>query len=866
MDAARYEVVSELFGRALNVPPEDRASYVRTHATDDAVRSLTLELLAAHAEDAVAPGFLEADRPFATPRGIAEGQIIGPYRILREIGRGGMGTVYLAERQDPAFSQKVAIKVLNRGLDTDSLLRRFEAERRTLARLQHPNIVRLFDGGATDDGRPYFAMELVEGAPHIEYAAAHGLSIEDRITLMAEICDAVEYAHRNLVLHRDLKPANILVAENGRPRLLDFGIAQALDRDPTEGFTRTAERRLTPQYASPEQMLGKPLSTASDVYSLGVLLCEILTGRRPIEVLPDDGLAALLDAEPRAPSTLVADTTARKRLRGDLDTIVLKALQKEPSRRYAGADALANDLRRHLQGHPVSARADTLRYRLSRFTRRHRVAVAASTVGLLVSAGGVAATLYQARIAHAESERAVRRFAETRKLAKALLGEIHDSVMNLPGSIEARSLIVKRSLEYLDGLRSDPGSDAALTREVAQAYVRVGDVQGLPRYANLGDRTGARSSYQKALALREGIRAAFANDAAFQIEGFQLEQRIGEVEDALGDLKAASARFRKAVGDGRALLARPGAPPTALREVATAEALLGDTLGSSLRPNLGDPEAALEHYRAAVDLVDRWLRLEPASGERRHFSANFRARLGRTLASLGRVTEAIPELEAAIAILNAAQKEFPNVTPIRRDLASHRRLLAAVLVEAGRPAEALPLLDLAGETARVLREENPKNVLEPQLAANVAITRSKALLMTGRPAAAQTSAGEAAQHAQDLGRLVPGDRSAAVLEARAWIAEAESEAALERRTAAGRRAVMARDLAEKLVTARPEDMSARVVLATSLALLSRLGPANEAAASRDRAVSLLRDAERKGRLDLETRAVLASLVGDSPRR
>ena len=408
MDSARYELVRELFGHALERAPEDRAGYVTASTSDEEVRLLALELLSAHGEEARSPGFLENDRPFAAVRGISDGQIIGPYRIVREIGRGGMGTVYLAERSDPAFPQKVAIKVLNRGLDTDSLLGRFEAERRTLARLQHPNIVRLFDGGATDDGRPYFAMEYVEGAPLIEHAALNRLTLEDRIALMAEICDAVEYAHRNLVLHRDLKPANILVDENRRPRLLDFGIAQALDRDPTEGFTRTAERRLTPQYASPEQILGRPLTTASDVYALGVLLCEILTGRRPVDVTPEDGIAALLDAEPRAPSSLVADPAARKRLRGDIDTMVLKALQKEPERRYAGAGALASDLRRHLQGHPVAARADTLRYRLSRFTHRHRVAVVAGMVGLLATAGGVVATLHQARIAHAERERAVR--------------------------------------------------------------------------------------------------------------------------------------------------------------------------------------------------------------------------------------------------------------------------------------------------------------------------------------------------------------------------------------------------------------------------------------------------------------------------
>ena len=860
MDAARYEILRGLFGRALDFPAGERSDFVARNTDDEEIRRRALELLGAHAANADDAAFLTPVAREPVPAHGFIGPSVGPYRIIREIGRGGMGTVYLAERSDPAFAQRVAIKVLNRGLDTDDLLRRFEAERRMLARLQHPGIVRLLDGGATDDGRPYFAMEYVDGKPLVEYARSEGLSIDARIAIMADICDAVEYAHHNLVLHRDLKPANILVDATGRPRLLDFGIAQALDRDPTEGATRTSERRLTPQYASPEQILGRPLQTASDVYALGVILCELLTGSRPFEPHASEGGVPQIDAEPRAPSTLAATTQDGKRLRGDIDTIVLKALQKEPERRYRGAGEFADDLRRHLSGHPVAARADTLLYRIAKFTRRNRLAAAAVVAGLLATSVGVATTVYQARIAKVERERAERRFDETRKLANALVFEIHDAVQNLPGATKARGLIVQRSLEFFDQLRSDPVSDAALIREVATAYVRLGDVQGLPRFANLGDRAGAVASYQKALALRESIAEGLAGDPAFRLEGVQIEQRLGEVEDATGHLAAASARFRRSVEDGRALLSLPGAPESALRDVATSEALLGDTLGSPSRSNLGDLNGALSHHQAAVDLVDRWLALDPGNGERRHFSASFHARLGRTLGAIGRRDDALREIGRSIEMLVALQGDYPDVTPIRRDLASHRRMMADAWLDASRPLEALPLLDAARTTAKALIQGDPASVMEPQLAGNIELTRAVAFLRLGRASDALSSAESALGHARTVRARVPTDRASGSLLARAEITAAQAEMTLGRQPAASRRARTAIALAEELLVEAPDNASARIAQGAGLALLSSQEPPAAAQATRDRALSLLKQVEREGRLDREGREILAVLA------
>ena len=860
MDAARYEILRDLFGRALELPPENRLEFLARHAPDEEMEREALALLDAHRVNDDDASFLTPASRVAFP---APGPIalsIGPYRIIREIGRGGMGTIYLAERSDPAFAQRVAIKLLNRGLDTDELLRRFEAERRMLARLQHPGIVRLLDGGATDDGRPYFAMEYVEGAPLVVYASKQGLSIEARIAVMADICEAVEYAHHNLVLHRDLKPANILVDETGRPRLLDFGIAQALDRDPTEGSTRTSERRLTPQYASPEQILGRPLSTASDVYALGVILCELLTGSRPFESSSFEGRAPQIDADPRAPSTLAATAEDKKRLRGDIDTIVLKALQKEPERRYRGAGDFADDLRRHLSGHPVTARADTLTYRIGKFTRRNRVAVAAAVAGILATSAGVASTIRQSRIARSERERAVQRFDETRKLANALVFEIHDAVQNLPGSTKARGLIVKRSLEFFDQLRSDPVSDAALTREVATAFVRLGDVQGLPRFANLGDRPGAIASYQKALVLRDSIAAGLAGDPAFRLEGVQIEQRLGEVEDATGHIAEASARFRRSVAEGRSLLALPGAPPSALRDVATSEALLGDTLGSPSRSNLGDLDGALSHHQAAVDLVDRWLALEPGNGERRHFSASFHARLGRTMGAVGRRDDALKEIGRSIDMLVALQRDYPDVTAIRRDQASHRRMMADALIDAGRPLEALPLIEAARTTAEALIQGDPASVMEPQLAGNIELTSAITLLRLGRAGDALVSALRALGHARAVRARVPQDRASGALLARSEIAAAQAEKALGRDSASSLRARRAIDIAEGLLVEAPDNASARTALGAGLALVASQEPPPIAQSTRERALSLLKQVEREGRLDREGREVLTALA------
>ncbi len=483
MTPERWREIQLVFHEALERPRAQRAGFLAAAAAGDAELETEVASLLASADGD--EGFLETP---ARPPEEAPRSRIGPYDVVREIGHGGMGTVFLAMRADEQFRKRVAIKVVRRGMDTKAVLRRFRQERQILAGLEHPNIARLLDGGNTEDSLPYLVMEYVEGEPVTTWCVNRGLGAREKVALFRTICAAVHFAHQNLVVHRDLKPGNILVAEGGAPKLLDFGVAKLLNPEvsgQTLDLTGASLRVFTPEYASPEQIRGERITTATDVYALGVLLHEILTGRRP-------------GAEPgRTKRTLPAD----------LDTIVGKATRPEPARRYASAEQLSEDLRRYLEGLPVKARRDTFSYRAGRFFGRHKASTAAAALVVLSLVGGILATARQARIARAERERADRRLEDVRKLAGSFLFEFHDAIATLPGSTPARELVVRRALEYLGTLAKEASGDPAAERDLADAYERLAEVEGGGSGPNLGDTKGAITSLRTALAIREALTA-----------------------------------------------------------------------------------------------------------------------------------------------------------------------------------------------------------------------------------------------------------------------------------------------------------------------------------------------------------------------
>lgn len=435
-------------------------------------------------------------------------QRLGPWRVLREIGRGGMGVVLLGERADGAFEMQVAIKVLPPALVGGDGAARLAAEARVLGRLAHPNVARLLDAGF-EQGCAYLVMEHVDGAPITVYAQRSALTVDERLRLVLELCAAVQFAHAQLLVHRDIKPANVMVEHNGRVRLLDFGIAKVLEGDETAHTQRLA---CTPAYASPEQLLGQPASVGADVFSLGVLLYELLTGCRPFAAEgegEDDAVSpvsalhmmrAVLEQEPAlAP-------LQRAAVPSDLRAVVLKALEKPLARRYASVEALAADLRAYLEGRPVSAQPPNAAYRLRKFVARNAWAVGGSALAGLTVLGFAAWALYSAQRAEAQSLIALKRLDAVRSIANKVVFDYNAALRPLPGTLELRRTLVADALSYLDALGQEAQNDRALQADIAAGFEAVGDVQGRgATEGNLGDLDGARVSYEKAIALRRAL-------------------------------------------------------------------------------------------------------------------------------------------------------------------------------------------------------------------------------------------------------------------------------------------------------------------------------------------------------------------------
>ncbi|MEO6589462.1 MAG: protein kinase [Pyrinomonadaceae bacterium] len=541
------------------------------------------------------------------------GKQIGSYKIIKEIGHGGMGIVFEAVREIDDVSQKVALKLLKRGMDSDAILRRFRHERQILASLEHPNIARLLDGGNSAEGKPFFAMEFVEGKPLDKFCNEKNLSVNECLRLFLQVCAAVSFAHSRLVVHRDLKPSNIFVTHDGTVKLLDFGIAKILSPEGEDAPNQTVTMlgMMTPVYASPEQIKGETLSTASDIYSLGLILYELLTGAKAYTFSssrPDEIAKIICENEPIRPSSLVSrpllfgknatfenkgqktedkrqitnpkfKTQNPKSLKGDLDNIILKALKKEPARRYASVEQFAGDIKKHLDGLPVIARPDTFSYRFEKFVVRNKISVVGGSLIVLSLLGGIAATSYQARRAEQQRVLAEKRFGEVRELANNSVFKYYDQIKDLQGATEARETLLKDATIYLDRLAEDSNNDPALQKDLVNAYFRLGDILGAPHEnANTGDTTAALENYQKSQKIAENLLTQPPENWEITGKLRAIYTKTGEIFQRMGNAEETKIHFRTAVEISEKIAAHEPESPKQLSALGQSYILYGETL------------------------------------------------------------------------------------------------------------------------------------------------------------------------------------------------------------------------------------------------------------------------------------------------
>ena len=736
----RWPEIKALFESVADLAPAERAAPIATAALDDASRAELLSLLQHHDLAASGPAFLaEPASQLLNANPARTGQRLGAWEIVRAIGSGGMGDVFEVRRADGQYDGRAAVKLLKRGMDSAAVLRRFAQERQALARLSHPHIARLLDAGVSDDGLPYFVLEYVDGRPIDE--AVRGLPLERRLALFLQLADAVVHAHRNLLVHRDLKPGNVLVDSEGSVKLLDFGIAKALD--PMEGrsgdvsghTTVAGQRPYTPHYASPEQVRGEPVSTATDIYSLGVLLYQLLTGTRPTgrhAITPAEAARSVLEEQPTRPSRLSASEaldpqwlSTRKRLEGDLDNILLKALQKSPERRYGSVDMLAADVRAYLEGRPVAARQASAWYVLSKFAGRHRWAVLAGLVGGTGLVTGLAATLLQGRLAAAlgvaglalglglamvqgwRAERARARaeshVGELRKLTNRVVFDYFDAVENLPGSIKVREQMLADATQYLDNMEAQAAHDPKLAWELARIADRLARLQGSTYGEGLEQVEPADRNFTRALRFVDWATEGTVLDGELLLEAAVIavsaslfDQRLGRLAPAHGVDPAtppapSQPRRRDTLSGlwhGRHLIERGAAllPSHPQMEVhlGTLRGRMGLVLGHGTSEiNLGRWREAEAHLRASLEHMRRYAESAADNPDSSRQLAWALVNLASWERLAGDPARALAAVQEAVAAIDRATQLAPDNRTYSSMADLMRTHLAAAKAEAG---------------------------------------------------------------------------------------------------------------------------------------------------------------------------------------
>ena len=740
-----------IFLAVLDLPDDSRGGFLDNACNGDRQLRAEVESLLAHdrGEGNLSATFQQAAASIIAKDSLV-GQRAGTYQIISELGRGGMGAVYRAVRADDEFRKEVAIKVVKRGMDTDAMLDRFRYERQILANLDHPYIARLLDGGSIG-GQPFFVMELVEGLPIDTYCREHSLSTEDRCRLLFRVCEAVSYAHRNLVVHRDLKPSNILVTTAGSPKLLDFGVAKLLSADANAlaTVTRVAQRALTPEYASPEHIRGLPATTASDVYALAAVLYELVTGQRAHQLpadRPDEWEQIICTQE------VARFVEHNRQLPRDLETILLMALRKDSERRYPSVEQFAADLQRFLDGLPVLAREDSLGYRTAKFLRRNRIWLTAAGVAVasLLVATGV--SFNEARKAHAalrvaetskravehereraeehsreadaaraiaekehalaqgeaanarnEERRANQRLTQIVDLSNRSLFDIHADIERLPGATAARQKLEGTTLAFLESLGTDTGSDERLKLALGAAYLRIGDIQGNPNMPSLGDAPGAMKSYAKAEQLIRPLLAAGARTAHLLRVWVDLAHSKAQLLNSLGQPAAAAAVLRETLPFADELIRAENSD--------THRAVLKSSLLFFLQSSR--PEEASVYGKQAIEELARLAIRKPGSLEIQHEQATAYSVIAMIYRRRGGFEEALSNLRTAEQLQEALLKRQPDDALYQRELMIIYGKLAVVLEDRDYERQDVKVARAyylkAAEIARHLNRADPLN-------------------------------------------------------------------------------------------------------------------------------------------------------------
>lgn len=834
----------ELFRVAVGLPREEQERYLDTHATDNALRRDVEALLAADAdaETVLARLAQNAARDFIDdPPGFQ----LGPYRTVKLLGRGGMGAVYLADRTDGQVDQRVAIKVLQAGLAPSELVTRFQAERRILARLSHPNIAAFYDAGTTPDSRLWFAMEYVDGVPIDQFADAKQLGPIPRVRLFLQVLDAVEYAHRNVIIHRDLKPANILVGENGVPKLLDFGIARVLSDDNRSDATLI----LTPHFAAPEQVRGDAVTTATDTYLAGGVLYRLLTGKNPRDLAsatPARAEKLICEEDPAPPRRL------NPALDTDLENIVMMSLRREPERRYASAALFKHDLEMYLEGKPVSATADSLVYRMRRFIWRHRLPVAAALFCLTALIAGIAATAHEAAVAH-------RHFQEVRALANSFLFDFEKEIHDLPGATKARSMVTQTGQKYLDTLYAESPGDETLMRELALAYEKLAVVQGSGFQANTGEYSQAGRNFQRSIDLRLRLGDGRSTDPKIRRALVRLYATYGLALFGAGRISEAKSITLEGVRNGEEILRISQA------DDARFAAFNGYRTHATILSELGDVDGATDYFHRATQVVERWTAAEPenisaqwvladllynqadtqnlfgdpaASADSARRASQVLHRLmakktapqyarmeillegayARALSYLGNehARESDDHFQTALKLGQARVSKDPDNSLARSDLLLEQSLWGDALARRN-DKRAVPLLLNAQAAVERAMQNAPEAAGLVQSIADIDLSLATAQLRS-KPSEARAAAADSLRFSKSIVARSPDDSVSKKAAVEALIVESQAEKALHLTEQAHLHAALAQQQSGQLLSAAPSDKQSRDLHSRALQL------------------------------------------------